>query len=297
MRVRADPEDGGPAWDPTPGTPLVPGLLAWRRLAVGHRRETWLCWSVDHWEALLVKLVRPGWTRPRSTAALGREVRALRRVNHPLFPHLVADGTRAELPHLVTDYFNGPALDEMVDDGGPLDAGETANLAVDLLAAVRYLHGTGTAHLDIKPDNVVTFGCQGRLIDLGSSRPLGARLRAGDKVGTDGYVAPELAGWDGAEITPALDLYSIGATLRRALGPRGDPDGAVTRLIERLTAPDPGDRPTPDAALAAFVRLAGTRDTRPWPWWGDRHLERGAAPRAVERARRRPLEPVGGARR
>jgi serine/threonine protein kinase len=267
---------------------MVPGVLAWRRLVVGYKRETWLCWSVDRWDAVLLKIVRPDWSRPRSTAALGREVRALRPLNHPSFPHLVTDGTRTELPHLVTDYFDGPALDEIIDDAGRLGAEDVATLCVHVLSALRYLHATGIAHMDICPDNVVTVEHRARLIDLGSARRIGSRLAPGEALGTDGYTAPELDGWAGVEITPAMDVYSVGATLRRAIDTTQDPDGAVGAVLDRLTDPDPARRPTPDEALALLVRHAGTRLYRPWPWWGDRHLARatGASPvaDAVRRA-------------
>jgi hypothetical protein len=90
-------------------------------------------------------------------------------------------------------------------------------------------------------------------------------------------VAPELGSWAGIEITPAMDVYSIGATLRRALDPAQDPAGRVSEVIGGLADPDPARRPTPDAALASFVRLAGPRASRPWPAWADRHLARASA--------------------
>jgi eukaryotic-like serine/threonine-protein kinase len=271
--VRIDPEDGRPGWDPARGTPLLPGLLAWRRFVVGHRRETWLCWSVQLWQPAMVKLVRPAWD-PGHEEALHREVRALRPLAHPFFPRLVADGTGSSLPHLVTDYFNGRPLDEIIDYEGRLDAADAAWMAADVLSALRYLHASGTAHLDICPDNILCVANQGRLIDLGAARPLGALLEEGEEFGTDGYVAPEFAGWPGGRVTPALDVYSVGAALRRAMDPEADGADAVGEVIERLTDPDPGRRPTPDAALAALVRLARSGRLRPWPWWADRHLAR-----------------------
>src|SRR5829696_8020973 len=114
-----DDEDGGPLWDVRRGTPLVPGQLAWARLAVGHHCEVWLCWSVDLWVPTLVKVVRPAWTRPRWTRALGREAAALRPLRHPAFPRLLADGGRSELPHLVLEYLDGPALDQALAEEGP----------------------------------------------------------------------------------------------------------------------------------------------------------------------------------
>ena len=174
-----DEEDGGPLWDPPRGTPLVPGHLAWTRLTVGHHCETWLCWSIDEWVPTLVKVVRPGWSRPRWTRALGREAAALRPLRHPAFPRLIADRTRADVPHLVLEYLDGPALDEALDDAGPVSGADAARLGVGLLAAVRSLHRSGSAHLDICPDNVLLVDRRVRLVDLGAARSLG-RLTAAD---------------------------------------------------------------------------------------------------------------------
>jgi hypothetical protein len=103
-----------------PGAPLLPGHLAWDRIGVGYTRETWLCWSVELWSPVVVKVVRPGWSEPRSTRALHREAWALRDLRHPTFPRLLVDGTAAPVPHLVLEYLDGPALDEVVDDDGLL---------------------------------------------------------------------------------------------------------------------------------------------------------------------------------
>jgi serine/threonine protein kinase len=250
----------------------LPGLIAWDRIVVGDRRETWRCWSVSLWEPVLVKVVRPGCDRRRATRALRREVRALRDLRHPLFPRLIVDGIRAPLPHLVMEYFEGPALDELVDDVGRLSPTDVACLGVDLLGALRHLHASGTAHLDICPDNVIYADKRGRLVDLGAARPLGAVVAPGEEFGSDGYIAPELGSWAGGPVTVAMDMYSLGATMRAVLDPDRDVDGAIRTVIDRLTDDDPGRRPPPDAALRLLVRHAGNRQTRPWPGWADRHL-------------------------
>jgi serine/threonine protein kinase len=268
-----DAGDGRPGWDPPLGGPLVPGLLAWAPMAIGHHRETWLCWSVDLWAPAVVKIVRPGWSR-QWTHALDREVRALGNIAHPAVPRLLEDGRRNTVPHIAVEYLDGPCLDECVTSGGPLSAGDTARVGVQVLGALRAVHATGSAHLDISPGNVLLVDRRPRLIDLGSSRPLGFQLRPGEALGTDGFLAPELDGAPGGPVTAAMDVYSLGATLLAVLDRASDGADQVEDRLSALTDPDPDRRPSTDLAISSLIRCAGTGASRPWPRWADRYLPR-----------------------
>ena len=283
LPVSVDEEDGRPVWEPRPGTPLVAGHLAWAPMAVGHHRETWLTWSVGLWAPAVVKVLRPGW-KARWIESLGREVRALRRVVHPAFPRLLVDGRRDELPHLAVEYLDGPALDQCAAADGPFPAADVARLGVLLLGAVRALHATGVAHLDITPANVLLVDRRPRLIDLGTARPLGRRLLAGEPLGTEGFVGPELAEASGGEVSAAADVYGVGATLAAVLDPADEGAERIRLELDRLTDPRPDRRPAPDLAMAALIRSAGNGAARPWPRWADREL-----PRPPRRRRPRPV--------
>jgi serine/threonine protein kinase len=280
--------DGNPSWDPDPGMPLVPGLLVWDRLALGHHRETWLCWSVDLWAPAVVKVVRPGWTA-QWTEAFDREVRALGAVAHPAVPRLLADRRDSDVPHIAVEYLDGVALDECVHDDGLFPAADVARLGVAVLGALRAVHASGHAHLDISVANVMLVDQRARLVDLGASRPLGAVLQPGERLGTDGFSAPELSGYPGGPVTAALDVYGVGATLRTVLDPASDGADELLDRLAPLTDDDPARRPDPDHALAALIRCVGTGAARPWPRWADRAL-----PRAPRRRRRPHLHAVAG---
>jgi serine/threonine protein kinase len=257
-------------------------------MTVGHHRETWLCWSVGLWAPAVVKIVRPGWSR-QWTEALDREVRALRNVAHPAVPRLLGDGRQNCPPYIAVEYLDGPALDECVEDDGPLPAGDTARLGVLVLGALRALHATGNAHLDISPDNVLLVDRRPRLVDLGASRPLRSELQPGEEFGTDGFIAPELAGAPGGRVTAAMDVYSLGATLLAVLDEASDGADHMTDRLAALTSSDPDRRPGTDLAMSSLSRCAGAGAAPPWPRWADRHLPR---PPRRRRARRPGLTSV-----
>jgi serine/threonine protein kinase len=283
----AGDRDGNPTWNPDLGMPLVPGMLVWDRLAVGHHRETWLCWSVDLWAPAVLKVVRPEWKR-QWTEAFDREVRALGALAHPSVPRLLADGRDTPRPYIVVEYLDGTSLDECLHEDGPFTASDVARLGVSVLGALRALHGTGHAHLDISQGNVMLVDGRARLVDLGASRPLGSVLEPGEKLGTEGFQAPELAGYPGGPVTPTLDVYSLGATLRSVLDPASvGAEELLDRLAPLLDA-DPARRPEPGAAMAGLIRCVGPGPDRPWPRWADRSL-----PRAPRRRRGAHLHVVG----
>jgi serine/threonine protein kinase len=226
---------------------------------------------VGLWAPAVVKIVRPGWSR-WWTEALDREVRALGNVAHPAVPRLLGDGRDSCLPHIAVEYLDGPALDECVEADGPLPAGDIARLGVLVLGALRTLHAAGHAHLDISPYNILLVDRRPRLIDLGTSRPLGDELQAGEEIGTDGFLAPEFEGAPGGAVTAAVDVYSVGATLSSVLDPSSVDAGQVADRLAALTDADPDRRPGIDRAMSSLAQNAGTGASRPWPAWATRHL-------------------------
>lgn len=270
------------------GQPLIGYYLAWHRLGVGHRCETWLSWCPERWSPVVVKLARPGQIEhPRARAAVAREVEWLRRVSHPGFAHLLADGHEAQVPHLVSEHIEGPTLSEAIDEH-PFDSVDAVQLTLQLAAAVRRLHQLGVAHLDIKTDNVILRDGRPVLLDLGSVRPIGQLIGAGPPMGSPGYAAPELE--SGEPIDARMDIYGLGGVLLEALlgvapfdlqipacerpdpmtlvDAVAEPARPVGRLAARLLCPDPRGRPpTIDSALHQLSGLLPSPVDAPWPSW------------------------------
>ncbi len=258
--------DGHPVWGFDPGTVVVPHVQAWELLGVGHRCETWLAWSARLWAPVVLKLARPHQVdHGRARQSLAREVAALADNPHPALPRLYADGTGGALPYVLSEYVDGPALDELRTFGWfPRRA--VAHLGAQLLGALVPLHARGLAHLDVKPENILVRDRRPVLVDLGSARTFGSPQPPGHPVGTLGWAAPEMEACQ--PISAGMDLYGVGRVLQAALRPafgwtRHHP---LDTLVAALLRPDPASRPDLQTALDQIADVAGPQ-ARPWPAW------------------------------
>lgn len=267
-----DDSDRFPVWPLDPGETALGDHLAIERLGVGHRCETWLAWSAALWAPVVLKVARPHQvTHPRALATLRREVAAIEGLRHPALPGLVAVHLDDPVPHVVTEYVDGPTLADAVDEDGAFTPEETALLGTQLLSALAQLHRRGLAHLDVKPENVVLRDGRPVLIDFGSSRRLGNLQPAGKPVGTVGYSAPEMEAC--APISVSMDLFGLGATMAESL--TGVPYPEITELpaspvavlVEQLLGDDATSRGSVPRHLLALADHCGP--DRPWPAWAD----------------------------
>ncbi|NOY94361.1 MAG: protein kinase [Deltaproteobacteria bacterium] len=120
--------------------------------------------------------------------------------------------------------------------------------------AVDYAHQHGVVHRDLKPANLM-FGDFGEVYVLdwglatmpgalplpaesgeGSSGSTPRATRAGDLIGTPGYMAPEQARGDGDTAGPAADIYALGTILFEmlALEPIHGEEGVALRIASTV---------------------------------------------------------------
>src|SRR5205807_2432969 len=102
--------------------------------------------------------------------------------------------------------------------------------------ALHAVHLRGIVHRDLKPGNVLLTGddCP-KVADFGFAKWLGAEtslISHGTIVGTASYMAPEQASATGGEITPAADVYALGAILYHML--TGKPPFVGTSSLDIL---------------------------------------------------------------
>jgi WD40 repeat protein len=95
---------------------------------------------------------------------------------------------------------------------------DAARLLRTIAEAVDYAHRLGVLHLDLKPGNLlIDAGGVPRIADFGLARPLNQALEDRHVSGTPSYMAPEQARPDGAALSPATDVWALGAVLYEML--------------------------------------------------------------------------------
>jgi tRNA A-37 threonylcarbamoyl transferase component Bud32 len=190
-----------------------------------------------------------------------REARSAARIHHPnavtLYDVLPASATD-EAVYLIMEYVEGPTLAELVRRDGPLPDATAVSLGVQLLNVLAAAHGLGVVHRDVKPGNLmIAAGNRVKLTDFGIAHTLGStRLTHSGTMGTPAYMAPELFG--DQPISPAADLWSVGATLYYAAEGQGpfDRDNTAAALGAILVddIPVPGCSPGLADAISGMLQ-------------------------------------------
>ena len=123
----------------------------------------------------------------------------------------------------------------------PQDPRAAAQFIETLARAVHHAHRRGILHRDLKPANILMSGdwpgARGddqakvfslapgpwplaavpKITDFGMAKrlPGDARTQSGQVLGTPSYIAPEQASGKSGDVTPAVDVYGLGALCTR----------------------------------------------------------------------------------
>lgn len=228
-----------PSWGLKPGDPIGPGRTVVASLGGGKRTEVVLAEDASVGGPVVVKVLRPESSKG-SERAMRVEADLVAALDHPVFPRFV-DARLDEPPaHTVLEHVTGTRLSTHVRREGALDVHGLTALAVELADGLRYLHGEGYVHLDVKPSNTI-LSSSARLIDLGIARTVERARETTGIVGTHRFQSPEQHHPEVfGGLTPAADLWGLGTTLLFAavgsspFGPLRDDND----LRRKLTRPD-----------------------------------------------------------
>jgi len=150
-------------------------------------------------------------------ARFAREAESAQRLDHPGIVQVHEQGADDDILYIAMDYVDGSGLDEVLRR---LRLEEVVAVLTQVAEAVGHAHAHGVVHRDLKPANVLIRKADGRAVvaDFGLARVEGARTltTTGQIMGTPHYLAPEQAD-DSKRVTPATDVYALGAILYEGL--------------------------------------------------------------------------------
>ncbi|MFF5209171.1 protein kinase [Streptosporangium sp. NPDC000396] len=207
------------------------------RLGAGGQGVVYLAQGRDA-RPVAVKVLRDGLADER----FAREIDAARRVE-PFCIAQVLDASQSGRPYIVTEYVEGPSLQQ----AGRHSGADLQRLAVATATALTAIHQAGIVHRDFKPANVLLGQGGPRVIDFGIARSVESGLTASSGImGTPAYMAPEQLA--GAMVGPATDVFAWASVI--VFAATGSPpfgEDSLPAVINRILHNEPqlGDLPQP----------------------------------------------------
>ncbi|MEU6218072.1 serine/threonine-protein kinase [Streptomyces sp. NPDC047022] len=236
-----------------------------RRLGAGGMGVVYLG-SDKRGQRVALKVIRPDLAEDQEfRSRFAREVSAARRIRGGCTARLVAADLEADRPWFATQYVPGPSLYDKVAEEGPLTAAEVAAVGAALSEGLVAVHEAGVVHRDLKPSNILLSPKGPRIIDFGIAWATGASTltHVGTAVGSPGFLAPEQV--RGAAVTPATDVFALGATLAyAATGDSPFGHGSSEVMLYRVVHEEPHLHGVPDA-LAPLVHACLAKDPEERP--------------------------------
>src|SRR3954462_1603240 len=145
-----------------------------------------------------------------------REAQSAGSLQHPNVVTVYDFGEVDGHPFIAMELVEGADLDELLRRNAPLTLVEKIDIVSDVLNGLSYAHKRGIVHRDVKPANIrIDEEGRARIMDFGIAHlhtsEATRMTRTGVMVGTPAYMSPEQI--TGSPITPASDIFSIGAVM------------------------------------------------------------------------------------
>jgi serine/threonine kinase 32 len=179
----------------------VVGKGAFGKVRIVERKDTGLTFALKY-------IRKDEVVRSESVRNIIRERRMLEHMNHPFLCNLRYSFQDIEYLYIVVDLMNGGDLRFHITRKTFTEEAVRFWLS-ELACALRYIHGQGIVHRDVKPDNVL-LDSEGHvhLADFNVASDFSPSKLLTSKSGTLAYLAPEV--YEGKGYLSEVDWWSLG---------------------------------------------------------------------------------------
>jgi eukaryotic-like serine/threonine-protein kinase len=196
-----------------------------RKLGEGGMGQVWLAEQTSPVRRqVALKLIKAGMYDEALAQRFQSERQSLAIMDHPAIAKVFdAGATPQGQPYFVMEYVPGLPITEYCDQK-KLEIRDRLELFIQACNGVQHAHQKAIIHRDLKPANILVVEVDGnpvpRIIDFGLAKattPHAASetifTQLGHFVGTPGYMSPEQADPEIADIDTRTDVYSLGVVL------------------------------------------------------------------------------------
>jgi eukaryotic-like serine/threonine-protein kinase len=215
---------------PAPAQPIGRRIGAYeivRELGRGGMGAVYLAKRADGQfeKEVAIKLLKRGTDTDEILRRFQAERRILARLDHPNIARLLDAGTTDDgLPYFVMEYIEGAPITDYVR-GAQLSVAKRLQLFLKVCEAAQFAHQQRVVHRDLKPGNIfVRQDGEPKLLDFGIAKLLASGddsielTLTAERRFTPVCASPEQA--RGEAVTPASDVYALGALLYEILTDR-----------------------------------------------------------------------------
>jgi WD40 repeat protein/Tfp pilus assembly protein PilF len=237
--------------------PTIAGYEIVGRLGRGGMGVVFQAWQQKLNRIVALKMVLAGaHARPEEIARFRVEIEAVARLQHPNIVQIYEVGEQDGLPFFAMEYADGGSLAQKLL-GTPFSVRRAAQLAEQLARAIHAAHERGIVHRDLTPANVLFAGDGApKITDFGLAKILigggVTQTQTGLILGTPNYMPPEQAEGRTRDVTPATDVYALGAILYEMLTGRPPFRGETPQETVRQVMTD---EPVPPRRLRPRVAV------------------------------------------
>ena len=251
---------------------MIPGYRIERKLGAGAMGTVVLARQLSLDRLVAIKLLPKKFaTDAQYIDRFFKEGKAAARLNDP---NIVAAYDVGRAPageyFFVMEYVDGDTVFDRIQAKRRIAEPEALHIARQAASALRHAHDKGFIHRDVKPKNLmINKGGVVKLADLGLARAGNdsdaATEEKGKIFGTPYYISPEQI--RAREVTPATDIYGLGATLYHMVTGRVPFEGTSPKEVMQRHLRDPltpPDQLVPELSngLSMIIEMMMAKDSR-----------------------------------